>query len=193
MRLAIETEQGRSELTVAEGTVVEVTLRQPGKNPIIILLPAENASGTAAELKTGAGKENAAGDGERGQRITESEAERDMKKTDGAPERIRYKGTTPPARGYTGFLMVKCGYCGTVKGFCTRDTIQRFYCRACRNATPLVDLVEMWTECPSCGKSYKYMTNLKGDMLEIECLNCGAPIDLEFNSRRNGYYTISPD
>ena len=38
---------------------------------------------------------------------------------------------------------------------------------------------------------YKYKTNITDETFEYNCLNCGSPVDLELNSRRNTYVTIS--
>lgn len=89
---------------------------------------------------------------------------------------------------YKGFLLIKCKHCGKVKGFCTKSTIRQHICE-CGKETELHDLKPMFMDC-KCSHKYKYMTNITDERFEYNCLNCGSPVDLELNSRKNTYISI---
>ena len=87
---------------------------------------------------------------------------------------------------YSGFLYIKCEKCGTSRGYCSKEKIRYSSCR-CGHNTPLSGLKPMYVEC---GGRFKYLTNMNEAQFETDCLQCGAPIDLELNSRRNSYVTM---
>lgn len=90
---------------------------------------------------------------------------------------------------YRGFLLVKCKHCGKVKGFCAKTPITEYTCE-CGGKTELHDLKPAFLNC-KCGGRYKYKTNITDEKFDYACLNCGSPVDMELNSRRNTYVTIS--
>ena len=89
---------------------------------------------------------------------------------------------------YRGFLLIKCEKCGKIKGFCTKTTTSRHRCE-CGHLTELKDLKRAYLEC-KCGGHYKYNTNITDDVFDFPCLNCGSPVDMELNKRRNTYVTV---
>lgn len=90
---------------------------------------------------------------------------------------------------YRGFLIIKCKHCGKIKGFCAKNPISEFTCE-CGGKTELHDLKPAFLKC-KCGNQYKYKTNITAETFDYKCLHCGRPVDLELNSRRNTYVTIS--
>lgn len=90
---------------------------------------------------------------------------------------------------YRGFLLIKCEHCGKLKGFCAKTPISEFTCE-CGSKTKLHNLKPAYLKC-KCGGQYKYKTNATDETFGYNCLNCGNPIDLEMNSRKNTYVTIA--
>ena len=90
---------------------------------------------------------------------------------------------------YRGFLLIKCEHCGKIKGFCAKTPISEFTCD-CGEKTELYDLKPAHLHC-KCGSNWKYKTNITDETFDYNCLNCGSPIYLELNSRRNTYVTIT--
>ncbi len=90
---------------------------------------------------------------------------------------------------HKGFLLIKCRHCGKIKGFCAKTPIKEFSCE-CGGKTELHDLKMAHLHC-KCGSNWKYKTNITEEKFEYNCLNCGSPVDMELNSRRNTYVTIS--
>lgn len=41
-----------------------------------------------------------------------------------------------------------------------------------------------------CGLYTRYMTNLKDEMFDVNCINCGSLVAVKYNSRKNCYETI---
>lgn len=89
---------------------------------------------------------------------------------------------------YKGFLLIKCKHCGKIKGFCAKTPIKEFSCE-CGGKTELHDLKMAHLHC-KCGSNWKYKTNVTEEKFEYNCLNCGSPVDMELNSRRNTFITI---
>lgn len=90
---------------------------------------------------------------------------------------------------YKGFLLIKCKHCGKLKGFCAKTPIREFSCE-CGGKTELHGLKMAHLHC-KCGSHWKYKTNVTEEKIEYNCLNCGSPVDMELNSRRNTYVTIT--
>lgn len=95
-----------------------------------------------------------------------------------SPEETKVKEVTEPAAGpedqqlyyYRGFLYIECRKCGGV--------------------TPFDEpLKELYVNC-ECGKRFKYMTNLQSDMFDIRCINCGQPVPVGYNWKKEIYQTI---
>ena len=98
--------------------------------------------------------------------------------------------TTGDANGmYKGFLLIRCDDCGSVKGFCAKQPIDRFRCDDCGGTTKLRDLRCAFQEC-TCGRTFKYKTNEKSDVITNNCIECGKPVDMMLNANRTAYTTI---
>lgn len=106
---------------------------------------------------------------------------------DKAPEPEATLDEAPPVKG---FLIIECEDCGETKAFCARTPITHQFCRDCGHKTMVNydDLLPAYARC-KCGREFKYRTNSRGKNFTIECINCGAPIDLELNGRGTAYVT----
>lgn len=94
-------------------------------------------------------------------------------------------------RAVRGFLIVECEDCHETREFCSRSPITYNRCRKCGHDTPL-DFTAMrpaYARC-KCGREFKYQTNATADTLSINCIACGAPIDLQLNGRGTAYVTF---
>lgn len=90
--------------------------------------------------------------------------------------------------GYTGFLLLRCEECGEVKAFCAKRPITQYRCE-CGHKTDLHDLLPVYAHC-KCGRDSKYKTNIVDGTAVVNCVACGAPIDLELNHRQTAYLTV---
>ena len=95
-----------------------------------------------------------------------------------------------PADGkYKGFLFIKCEHCGETRGFNAKVPIDEYKCSECGGKTKLKGLRPAHLDC-ECGKHWKYQTNETADVLTINCINCGQPVDMMLNARRTAYVSI---
>lgn len=90
---------------------------------------------------------------------------------------------------YKGFLLIRCGKCGQMHGFCAKTPIAQYRCRDCDGITPLCDLTSLQIRC-KCGQRFKYQTNLQEDTFTYNCLTCGAPVDVAYNKKAHTYQTV---
>lgn len=95
-----------------------------------------------------------------------------------------------PADGkYKGFLFIRCEHCGETRGFNAKVPIDEYKCSECGGKTKLIGLRPAHLDC-DCGKHWKYQTNETADVLTINCINCGQPVDMMLNARRTAYTSI---
>lgn len=78
----------------------------------------------------------------------------------------------PAAAKFTGFLYVRCEKCG---GKTELKNMRR---------------VKIWCEC---GSAYRYHTNIQDAAFDMPCLNCEAPVALEWNENRNRYQPMNSE
>lgn len=91
---------------------------------------------------------------------------------------------------YRGFLHIKCAECGAVRGFCTKSEISGADCRECGHVTEYTEpLSPVQVKC-ECGAAYRYMTNIKDDIFDINCLTCGSPVAVRWNEKRQLFDTV---
>lgn len=99
------------------------------------------------------------------------------------------KDSATDQKGYTGFLHIKCPECGAVKSFCAKHPLTYFICNECREKTDLKDLTKLYVNC-ECGKNAAYFTNQKEFAFDVDCIECGSPVAVKYNSKKNIYETI---
>lgn len=89
---------------------------------------------------------------------------------------------------YKGFLLIKCEQCGKLKGFCSKFPISWSKCE-CGWKTTLNGMHGALADC-ECGKRWVYQTNADDDIIEVNCIECGSPIDMSYNPKQRMYFTI---
>lgn len=103
------------------------------------------------------------------------------------PTRKVFTSDDPPR--YKGFLLIRCMDCGSVHAFCTKEPISSYYCRECGSRTPLDNMHRLRLFC-ECGNRSTYWTNLTDDVMDVNCIQCGAPVAMEWNGKAGQYKTI---
>lgn len=97
------------------------------------------------------------------------------------------------SREYRGFLYIKCPQCGYEKGQCSRNGMNSIHCDKCGcNDEFSEPLVPMYVNC-ECGEEFRYMTNMNADVFDMTCINCGSPVPMKYNEKKNFYETIRPE
>lgn len=91
----------------------------------------------------------------------------------------QWKMQKPKHLKYKGFMLIKCQHCGELKGFCAKTPIDTYTC-SCGGKTPIQKMAPAVAKC-ECEKNWSYQTNADNQMLEINCFECGSPIDLKWN------------
>lgn len=90
---------------------------------------------------------------------------------------------------YKGMLLIRCPKCGNTWGACYHEAIKQYHCK-CGNAIPLKDLKKVFLKC-TCGRAYKYMTNIEEEQFSFPCYGCKKEIQL-FRGK-DAYYTAGRD
>ena len=99
----------------------------------------------------------------------------------------------PTAAKFTGFLYVRCEKCGQERGFCAK---KRPFLRATagsaagKRSSKNMRQVKIWCEC---GSAYRYHTNIQDAAFDMPCLNCEAPVALEWNENKNRYQPMNSE
>lgn len=109
------------------------------------------------------------------------------------PAESAHRAPEPPAAAkFTGFLYVRCEKCGQERGFCAKTPISSCYCLECGGKTELKNMrrVKIWCEC---GSAYRYHTNIQDAAFDMPCLNCEAPVALEWNENKNRYQPMNSE
>lgn len=91
---------------------------------------------------------------------------------------------------YSGFLYLKCKECGEIRGFCPKKGIETYHCSECGAETPFSEeLKPLYVNC-ECGEKYKYMTNMTEEIFDIQCIECGNPVAVKWNEKKQIYETV---
>lgn len=91
---------------------------------------------------------------------------------------------------YSGFLHLKCKECGEIRGFCPKKGIETYHCSECGAETPFSEeLKPLYVNC-ECGEKYKYMTNMTEEIFDIQCIECGNPVAVKWNEKKQIYETV---
>ncbi len=90
-----------------------------------------------------------------------------------------------------GMLYLSCPYCGNTWFTFTKEEQSLFYCRACNQHFGFTEpLIPVWANCDACGTASRAFTNLTGQMFDISCRNCKAPVTVEYIKKKHVYQTI---
>lgn len=92
-------------------------------------------------------------------------------------------------KGYYGFLHIRCRKCGNARSFCSRNRISIYKCPKCSEKTELSQLKRAYINC-ECGGMFKYFTNESEEIFDLKCLECGQPVAVKYNRKKNLYETI---
>lgn len=96
-------------------------------------------------------------------------------------------------KSYKGFLHIKCPHCGKEKSFFTKKELAKYHCFQCGHDVILEGKMKLlWVNCP-CGNRQKYLTNAEEKMFDVECLDCGMPVAVEWNAKKELYHTIKEE
>lgn len=96
----------------------------------------------------------------------------------------------PAKMKYRGFMYVKCSECGSIKGFYSKKELDHYHCDNCGARTDFENpLVLLWVNC-ECGERFRYWTNMTDPAFDVNCLNCGAPVAVQWNEHKGLYETI---
>lgn len=90
---------------------------------------------------------------------------------------------------YKGFLYVECSHCGKTWGFNAKEERSSVICRDCGKETGLSRMVKAYANC-QCGRRFKYLTNHTSEVFDLDCLDCGSPIPLGYNTKKGTYETL---
>ena len=93
-------------------------------------------------------------------------------------------------KGYKGFMYIRCPKCGAVKGFNLKKESRSFLCEDCGIVTPFGEpLKRLYLNC-ECGRRFTYWTNMTDEMFDIPCIDCGMPVPVIYNHKKNIYETV---
>lgn len=91
---------------------------------------------------------------------------------------------------HSGFMYLKCQKCGAEKGFCSKKSIDGYYCESCRTFTEFQEPLKKLSLRCECGSKFSYLTNMIEQSFDIECLNCGSPVAVKYNQKKGEYETM---
>ena len=115
----------------------------------------------------------------------------DMKKTEESKEK---SAKQPPKimadtdHGYKGFLAIQCKYCGMINAYCGKKTSTQYRCR-CGGITEMKNMANAYV-CCECGRKSVYRTNVEEAVFDINCIKCGCPVTVQWNSKNKCYQTV---
>lgn len=90
--------------------------------------------------------------------------------------------------GYGGYLYMKCPVCGKTRGFCAKACLNNYRC-GCGAVTRMGHMVTMVMKC-ECGRQARYLTNMTEPEFDMTCYDCGAPVAVEWNEKKQMYETM---
>lgn len=93
-------------------------------------------------------------------------------------------------KGYKGFMYIRCPKCGEMRGFNAKKESRSFICEECGIVTPFEEpLKRLYLSC-ECGRRFTYWTNMTEEMFDIPCIDCGMPVPVIYNQKKNIYETV---
>lgn len=107
---------------------------------------------------------------------------------DHAEYKNTYNDTTD---GVKGFLHVVCERCGAEKSFFSKENTSYNSCTCCGKGMNLHkdDFRMMYLNC-ECGSTLYSKTNSIKPEFDVVCKDCGAPVAVQWNSKRKCYETM---
>lgn len=91
---------------------------------------------------------------------------------------------------HRGFFYIKCEHCGSERAYCVKQPSEYSICTKCGSRTYFTEpLKPLFTIC-ECGKKSRYLTNMTDEMFDINCINCKAPVAVQYNQKRKCYEPI---
>lgn len=90
--------------------------------------------------------------------------------------------------GYGGYLYMKCPVCEKTRGFCAKTRLNHYRCE-CGAVTRMEHMVPLYMKC-ECGRQARYLTNMTDTEFDITCYDCGAPVAVEWNEKKQMYETM---
>lgn len=93
-------------------------------------------------------------------------------------------------KGYKGFMYIRCPKCGEIRGFNAKKESRSFICKECGIVTYFEEsLKRLYLNC-ECGRRFTYWTNMTEEMFDIPCIECGMPVPVIYNHKKNIYETV---
>lgn len=90
--------------------------------------------------------------------------------------------------GYGGYLYMKCPVCGKIKGFCAKTRLLNYRCE-CGAVTRMEHMAPLYMKC-ECGRQARYMTNITEAEFDMTCYDCGSPVAMQWNEKKEQYETM---
>ncbi len=90
--------------------------------------------------------------------------------------------------GYGGYLYMKCPVCGKIRGFCAKTRLSYYRCE-CGAVTRMEHMVPLYMKC-ECGRQARYMTNITEAEFDMTCYDCGSPVAMQWNEKKEQYETM---
>lgn len=115
----------------------------------------------------------------------------DMKKTEESkarPLKQIPKMVADAEHGYKGFLAIQCKDCGMINAYCAKRSSTYYRCR-CGGVTEMKNMVNAYAYC-ECGRRSVYQTNTEEAVFDINCISCGCPVTVQWNSKNKCYQTV---
>lgn len=104
------------------------------------------------------------------------------------PAKQPLKITTDADHGYKGFLAIQCKDCGMINAYCAKRDSAYYRCR-CGGVTEMKNMVNAYAYC-ECGRRSVYQTNTEEAVFDINCISCGCPVTVQWNSKSKSYQTV---
>jgi hypothetical protein len=104
---------------------------------------------------------------------------------------VEYDETPKNKKRFKGFVHMECEHCGEITTTCLKGWQLHFTCKHCAQPTKMTDynMRKVNMKC-QCGTESWYHTNRIEGMFDIECVNCGNPVTVEWNKKEKAYVTI---
>lgn len=91
---------------------------------------------------------------------------------------------------HSGFLYIKCENCGSERAYCSRQSSDYSICTKCGNRTHFTEPLKPLLLVCECGQKSRYLTNMTDEVFDINCINCKAPVAVQYNQKRKCYEPI---